>query len=192
LQRLWRLFHFILWKLKDLVQDFAEAIFFVVFPALLLLTLGLILFFLRWDDFTSNIGFCWSVTWQAELMALTIITTFFGLNVRPSRSFIVMLVLQMALILTFAAMYRGYGLMYAGAEVPKLPDGTIRPVHPGTNALYFSIVTWTTLGYGDFTPLPEMRMIAAIEALTGFVFFGVIVGLATQAVGNLGRDDVDT
>lgn len=33
--------------------------------------------------------------------------------------------------------------------------------------LYFSVVTFTTLGYGDLVPVGPSRVIAAIEAFTG-------------------------
>jgi hypothetical protein len=39
-------------------------------------------------------------------------------------------------------------------------------------SLYFSIVTITTLGYGDFTPLGLSRLLAVIEALAGLFFAG--------------------
>jgi hypothetical protein len=35
------------------------------------------------------------------------------------------------------------------------------------SCLYYSVVTFTTLGYGDFTPIGISRAIAAIEAFTG-------------------------
>lgn len=35
------------------------------------------------------------------------------------------------------------------------------------SSLYYSVVTFTTLGYGDFTPIGVSRAIAAIEAFTG-------------------------
>ncbi len=35
------------------------------------------------------------------------------------------------------------------------------------SALYFSVVTFTTLGYGDYNPIGISRAIAAIEAFTG-------------------------
>ena len=34
---------------------------------------------------------------------------------------------------------------------------------------YYSAVTYTTLGYGDLTPLGHVRFMAGIEALTGLV-----------------------
>lgn len=37
------------------------------------------------------------------------------------------------------------------------------------NGLYFSITTFTTLGYGDLKPLPEMRFATSIQALFGMV-----------------------
>ncbi|MFT5705245.1 MAG: hypothetical protein ACI8SK_001200 [Shewanella sp.] len=35
------------------------------------------------------------------------------------------------------------------------------------NCIYYSVVTFTTLGYGDFTPVGFSKVIAAIEAFTG-------------------------
>ncbi len=39
--------------------------------------------------------------------------------------------------------------------------------HSFRDALYFSVTTWTTLGYGDFAPLPSMRLVTSIQALFG-------------------------
>lgn len=50
--------------------------------------------------------------------------------------------------------------------------------HDFGTALYFSIVTFTTLGYGDFQPSEGMRLLAAEEALFGYVFLGFMVGAA--------------
>jgi hypothetical protein len=35
------------------------------------------------------------------------------------------------------------------------------------SCLYYSVVTFTTLGYGDFTPVGLSRAIAAFEAFSG-------------------------
>lgn len=39
-------------------------------------------------------------------------------------------------------------------------------------ALYFSVVTITTLGYGDFTPSGVSRLLAVVEAVAGLFFAG--------------------
>jgi hypothetical protein len=39
-------------------------------------------------------------------------------------------------------------------------------------ALYFSTVTFTTLGFGDITLSPEWRLLGAIQAANGIVIFG--------------------
>ncbi|CRM39169.1 potassium channel family protein [Pseudomonas sp. 35 E 8] len=43
------------------------------------------------------------------------------------------------------------------------------------DACYFSLVTITTLGYGDMQPLGFARLLAGIEAVTGLVFAGYAI-----------------
>jgi voltage-gated potassium channel Kch len=51
--------------------------------------------------------------------------------------------------------------------------------------LYFSYVTQTTLGYGDFTAAAGLgRALAVLEALIGQIFLVTVVALL---VSNLGR-----
>ncbi len=40
------------------------------------------------------------------------------------------------------------------------------------NALYFSVVTATTLGYGDITVSEQWRILASFEAMGGLILFG--------------------
>ena len=51
-----------------------------------------------------------------------------------------------------------------------------------TTSLYFSVVTWTTLGYGDLSPLPELRLVAAFEAFMGYLYMAVLVGIALELI----------
>lgn len=70
------------------------------------------------------------------------------------------------LIAIFAGFYKSLGLMTGGhAVVPSY-----------ATALYFSIVTWTTLGYGDYTPTASVQLVAAAEAMMGYVFSGILIG----------------
>jgi hypothetical protein len=46
----------------------------------------------------------------------------------------------------------------------------------GFNALYFSFVTLTTIGYGDISPVaPSARTLAMLEAVTGILFPAVLI-----------------
>lgn len=46
----------------------------------------------------------------------------------------------------------------------------------GFEALYFSLITLTTVGYGDIAPLTRpARMLAMVEALTGTLYMAVLV-----------------
>ncbi len=53
-------------------------------------------------------------------------------------------------------------------------------------AVYFSIVTYTTLGYGDVTLGDEFRLYAAMAAVTGLLNFGLstafVVGVLTKVL----------
>lgn len=48
--------------------------------------------------------------------------------------------------------------------------------HPSTSAIYFSMVTLTTLGYGDIVPAtPASRMLASLQALVGQIYIAFVV-----------------
>lgn len=68
-------------------------------------------------------------------------------------------------IIAFALHYGSSGLLADGRKfVPDFRD-----------AVYFSATTFTTLGYGDFQPLPEHRLTTSIEALLGMTFMATLV-----------------
>jgi hypothetical protein len=49
-------------------------------------------------------------------------------------------------------------------------------------ALYFSGVTFTSLGYGDLTLPKRLRILSAMEAADGLMMFGVISAVFMQAM----------
>lgn len=56
---------------------------------------------------------------------------------------------------------------FAGAEGPSMQ---------AFSAFYFSLVTLTTVGYGDITPVSNVaRMLAAMESMTGTLYVAVLV-----------------
>ena len=84
-----------------------------------------------------------------------------------------------ALILTIQALFFIIicGAMYSAYDlVPELENPM--PL----DGLYFSIVTWTTLGYGDIKPPHQLRLLSAFQALMGYLYFGLIVGSVSTLI----------
>jgi hypothetical protein len=74
-----------------------------------------------------------------------------------------------------------WGMFYFGLETYQ--PGSIQ-MNPGSSpteglashCIYFSYITLTTLGYGDFSPLSAgARALAMVEALVGQLFLAVLV-----------------
>ena len=90
---------------------------------------------------------------------------------------------SLVLILFCSMAYWCTGIVDNGAIV-RFDDS--QPL--GTNliswldCLYFSIVTFTTLGYGDLTPLGFSRVVAAFEAFTGSFSLALFVVLFVKKV----------
>lgn len=68
----------------------------------------------------------------------------------------------------------GFSMIYM--ETGLYPSGSKEKAHDFATCLYFSIVTWTTLGFGDFSPTADARKFAASEAVYGLLFFAVMIG----------------
>ncbi len=68
-------------------------------------------------------------------------------------------------ILSFSLVYRFYGIIdTASGEITKRY----------LTSLYFSITTWSTLGYGDFRPVAEVRLLTSFEAILGVLSIPLI------------------
>jgi len=75
------------------------------------------------------------------------------------------------LVLSWALLYRQIEIWRPGAfDIPSA-EGTDTPL------IYFSLVTITTLGYGDIRPVdPIARVLAGFEAITGTLYVAVMIG----------------
>jgi hypothetical protein len=48
----------------------------------------------------------------------------------------------------------------------------VRVAPPGTDLIYFAFVNYTTLGYGDVTPLERWQLLGPMTAMNGVLLFG--------------------
>ncbi|MEM7240469.1 MAG: potassium channel family protein [Pseudomonadota bacterium] len=92
----------------------------------------------------------------------------------------------------FAALF-GYflialtlALLYVQIEAVRPGAFNLTAENPGiTEFLYFSLVTVTTLGYGEITPaIPLTRVLAGLEAAFGTLYIAILIG---QIVGTMQR-----
>lgn len=96
---------------------------------------------------------------RAELFVFWLLA---GFGQRPLR----VLGTAVAAILGFALLYWATGGVYTQAGAP---------VRGFTDALYFSGVTFSTVGYGDLVPSPALRLVAMFEAVLGAFTIGLFV-----------------
>jgi hypothetical protein len=90
----------------------------------------------------------------------------------------VSLPLLASLLTGFAIIYKHTGLIGPACEKFDL----------SWSALYFSVITWTTVGYGDFQPTPAARPYAALEAIAGLIFTGLFISTLVHIANKTSRD----
>jgi Ion channel len=65
----------------------------------------------------------------------------------------------------------------------------VRVAPPGTDLIYFAFVNYTTLGYGDVTPLERWHLLGPMTAMNGVLLFGwstaVIFQVLRKTMANL-------
>lgn len=76
-----------------------------------------------------------------------------------------------ALLISMLIVLAGFSSIY---EHTGLIEGNTVVKGDGNLAIYFSAVTWSTLGYGDIQPAADSRAIAAAQAMIGYVYMGLL------------------
>jgi len=121
--------------------------------------------------------YSWSYAWEQFKKSAIILVKFlsnfisyaiWGFGERPLR----ILATALLIILSFSFIYMASPINHVSGDF--------------INSLYFSVVTFTTLGYGDISPMssgaPIHKILVAIEALAGAFCMGLIVaGFANKS-----------
>ena len=168
------------------MHRYGRATIYVFFPFATNVILATSAYHFNFVDFTGHILLCYATVTAAALGSWVALRGFKAHDLGPRPLLYALIAHCLAIIIVFAGIYRGYGLIYGGfcdqATYAKIGDLCVSRSTDWVSPLYFSVVTWTTLGYGDFTPPHELRLIAAVEALFGYLFFGMVVGIATAVI----------
>lgn len=89
---------------------------------------------------------------------------------------ITVLFMMLHYICLFACFYMLFGV---------IEDSNHQAISSLWQNIYFSAVTFTTLGYGNLVPANTAgEVIAAIEAMVGFAAFALLIGIASAAALN--------
>ena len=93
-----------------------------------------------------------------------VVDVFCGYGESPAR----VVVFSIAFIFVCALLYFAFGNTSGGEDLRfSIELGVAGNFINFLNALYFSVVTFTTLGYGDIAPIGFARLLAALEAFLG-------------------------
>lgn len=83
------------------------------------------------------------------------------------------------------------GLVFAFAAIMRVADSESFPTY-GT-ALWWSVSTVTTVGYGDVVPHePLGRIVAGVLMILGFAFLSLVTGTVASALFSRYQADKDT
>ena len=102
---------------------------------------------------------------SSQRMFHKIVDLFCGYGEKPMR----VVLFSMLLIITCALLYFNFGIHFDGSTIHYAASAPlVENVRHFLSCIYFSVVTFTTLGYGDLAPAGAIsRFVAAFEAFMG-------------------------
>ena len=126
------------------------------------------------------------LNWYEASIGVIVLSTFYyvywAINHRSLRerieAFFYFFNLLLLTIATFTAIYEMEGIVCSGDVVKNVYDSA-----------YFSIVTWTTLGYGDCLPTENIRHLAAMQALVGYFMMAIFMALLFSILSVHNKDN---
>jgi hypothetical protein len=122
-----------------------------------------------------------------------VLTVFFGLTVASLFSYLknartvsnshlyTAVSIYVLLGMLFFALYSAIDVLYPGSfQHGTSAAGTNRP--SPSELMYFSLITLSTIGYGDIVPVHgEARMFAALEGMIGVLYVAIAIALLVSA-----------
>lgn len=120
-----------------------------------------------------------NITLHALVMVVVIRVTSIAKNIATShqwlRLIIVMIATVSVLMVAHLAEVLVWALMYA----------IVGAAPAGTDLIYFAFVNYTTLGYGDVTPVERWHLLGPMTAMNGVLLFGWSTAVIVEALRNV-------
>jgi hypothetical protein len=89
------------------------------------------------------------------------------------------------LLLNYCEIIFGFAILYLNSSSIGY-SSTTQVIQKPAEALYFSVVTITTLGYGDMRPITSVgRGLALLEPLFGFILVALVIGVFLTGVRDI-------
>ncbi len=103
------------------------------------------------------------------------------------------------LLRIYLNMLAGFTLINATLEVAHIFAGSTLPYSFGAqdgqlflNSLYYTVVTMTTLGYGDIVPKTwDSKLMLIFQCLVSYVMFALMIGIVTRGVSSSATEPYD-
>lgn len=165
---------------KYVVTEKGESQFieWYVFVSLLVLVIALCLPMPFWLEVVIGILIGWEIIGFLFVPLRIVLVDRYAKDWAPysyNRSLIFLFVNYCEMVIGFAYMYRHFNLV-------RWPD-CAKPL-TALQSLYFSVVTITTLGYGDLRPISRLgRFFASMEPIFGIFLLVMVVGLFFVELG---------
>lgn len=119
----------------------------------------------------------WHIYALSELIVR--LTTWYGSRAsRPKGGFVISILIFLGILIAHTIQ------LYFWAGVLWL----IGAISTFSEAIYFSLVTYTTLGYGDVVLADQFRILGAMESITGVLMFGITTAFLVGYFEVLVRD----
>ena len=116
---------------------------------------------------------------HALVMVIVIRVTGIARNVATSRQWLRLIVV---IVVTVSVLMVAH---FAEVLVWTLMYAIVGAAPAGTDLIYFAFVNYTTLGYGDVTPVKRWNLLGPMTAMNGVLLFGWSTAVIIEALRNV-------